>query len=99
MSVRLFVCSDAENFARVGDFTLDRGCSHHGWAHQQRATGRRALAALEVTIAARGAELRADELIGVHGPAHRETRLTELEAGLGEDLVVARLDGGLLHLV
>ena len=54
--------------------------------HQDGAAGGRALAALEVAVGGRGAELVADELVGVHGEAHRAAGAAPLEAGVAEDL-------------
>ena len=66
---------------------LDRRGGDHHRAHQDGAPGRAALAALEVAVRRRRAELVADELVGVHREAHRAARLAPFEAGVAEDAV------------
>ena len=53
----------------------------------KRAAGRAALAALEIAVRGRGADLATLELVGVHGQAHRAAGAAPLEPGLREDLV------------
>src|SRR5256885_9950476 len=58
---------------------------------QHGAAGGRALAALEIAVGRTGAELVADELVGVHRETHRATGGAPFEAGRGEHLVDAFL--------
>ena len=80
-----------EDFAGIGDGAGDRSSGDHERAHEQRAAGGRALAALEVAIRGARAELIADELVGVHREAHRATRSAPLEASLAEHLIESEL--------
>ena len=68
---------------------VEGGGGDHGGAHQERAARRAALAAFEVAVAGRGADFAADQLVGVHGQAHRAAGAAPFEAGGGEDLVEA----------
>src|SRR5690606_9906679 len=90
---------NAEQLPCVGDLAGDRGGGDHRRAHEQGASGGRALPSLEVAVGARGAQLAPLELVGVHRQAHGAAGLAELEAGRREELVVAALDRRLLHLV
>ncbi len=83
-----------EHVSHVDHFARQRRGGHHRRAHQQRAAGRAALAALEVAVRRRGADLAALELVGVHGQAHRAAGAAPLEAGLREDLVQPLRFGG-----
>jgi len=67
--------------------------TYHDRAHQHGAAGLGTLAALEVAVRGAGAELVADELVGIHREAHGATGAAPFEAGLGEDLVEALVDG------
>ena len=58
------------------------GRRNHRGAHQQRASGRAALPALEVPVRRGGADLAAFEAIGVHRQAHRASRAAPLESGV-----------------
>src|SRR5258708_18779767 len=81
--------------AHIGEVPGDRGGGGHRRAHQMGAPAV-ALAALEIAVRRRGAALARLEPVGVHGEAHRTTRLAPLEAGLQEHLVEALLLGLLL---
>src|SRR5271167_4399463 len=81
------VCAHPEHLAGVGHRPGDgRGRDHEG-AHQDRATGGAALAPLEVSVGRARAELVADELVRVHGQAHRAPGIAPLETRVAEDLV------------
>src|SRR5258706_6586762 len=82
---------DREDLAGVGDGAGDGGGGNHDGTHEERAAGGRALAALEVAVGGTGAELVADELVGIHREAHGAAGGAPLEAGLGEHLVDALL--------
>ena len=60
------VLVDGENFAGIAHFPGDRGSSNHQRTHQHGASGRAALAALEIPIARTGTELIADQFVGIH---------------------------------
>lgn len=60
---------------------------HHQRTHQYRAAGGAALTTLEVAVRSRSAKLVADELVVVHGKAHRAARLTPLETRFRKDFV------------
>src|SRR5690606_41794384 len=77
---------DAEDFAGVADFAGDGGGGDHERAHQDGAARRAALAALEVAVGGRGAELVADELGGIHRETHGAARAAPLETRVAEDL-------------
>jgi hypothetical protein len=55
------------------------------------------LPALEIAVRGRGAAFFRQQLVGVHGQAHRAARLAPFESGLDEDLVQPLGFGLLLH--
>src|SRR5688500_5466844 len=82
---------DREDFAGVGDRAGDGGGGDHDRTHEHGAAGGRTLAALEIAVGGAGAELVADELVGVHREAHGAPGGAPLEARLGKHLVDAFL--------
>src|SRR6267143_1309256 len=78
--------------ADVHDFTGDGGGGDHRGAHQQRASRRTALAALEIAVRRGSARLLTFEAIGIHPEAHRATGPAPLESRLQEHVMqTARL--------
>src|SRR5688500_6352361 len=88
---------DTEDFTRVGDAAADRSGGDHHRAHQHGAPRGAALSSLEVAVRRRRAQLAADQLVGVHGQAHRAARLSPLEARLSKDGVEPFRLGGARH--
>jgi len=75
--------------AGVGDRAGDGGSGDHDRTHQDCPAGGGTLPALEVAVGGTGAELVADELVGIHREAHRAAGGAPLEAGLAQHLVDA----------
>src|SRR4051812_27634828 len=80
----------SDELANVGKVALDRRGGDHLRAHQMSAAAG-ALAALEVAVRRRGGALSRTQLVGIHGEAHRASRLAPLESRVGEDAVEAFL--------
>ena len=101
--VRLVDLSDGrgaeifEGFAGVGDLAFDCGGGDHDGRHEDGASDGGALTAFEVPVGRGGADLIADEFIGVHREAHGAACGPPFESGFFEDFIEAfllALDGG-----
>ena len=67
--------------------TGDGGGGNHRGAHEERSSGRAALAAFEVSVRGGGTDFPAHEFVGVHRQTHRTARSPPIEAGFDEDFV------------
>src|SRR3954462_15969571 len=71
----------------VDDLAGDRRRGHHRRTHEKRASGRTALASLEVPVRRGGADLAPFETVGIDRQAHRAAGAAPPEAGVEEPAI------------